>query len=74
MQYDVSVIGTGRVGLPLALCFAERGLSVLGVERDTDRLNSIAAGNMPFEEPGAQELLEQAQKSGRLGLSSRAIR
>src|ERR687887_517899 len=32
MTYDVSVIGLGRVGLPLALCFADAGLSVLAVD------------------------------------------
>ncbi len=34
MSYDVSVIGLGRVGLPLALSFADAGLRVLGVDRD----------------------------------------
>jgi UDP-N-acetyl-D-mannosaminuronic acid dehydrogenase len=33
-QRSVSVIGLGRVGLPLALCFADRGLRVLGVDHD----------------------------------------
>ena len=31
---DVSVVGLGRVGLPLALSFADRGLRVIGVDRD----------------------------------------
>jgi UDP-N-acetyl-D-mannosaminuronic acid dehydrogenase len=54
---DVSVIGLGRVGLPLALCFADAGLSVLGVDKDTDRLDAVRSGRMPFKEPGADELL-----------------
>jgi len=54
---DVSVIGLGRVGLPLALCFADAGLSVLGVDKDADRLEAVRAGRMPFKEPGADELL-----------------
>ena len=41
MRYDVSVIGLGRVGLPLALSFADRGLSVLGVDNDPERLAAI---------------------------------
>jgi UDP-N-acetyl-D-mannosaminuronic acid dehydrogenase len=56
---DVSVIGLGRVGLPLALCFADAGLSVLGVDKDGDRLDAVRSGRMPFKEPGADELLSR---------------
>jgi UDP-N-acetyl-D-mannosaminuronic acid dehydrogenase len=69
MSADVSVIGLGRVGLPLALCFADRGLTVVGVDKDPDRLAAVAAGRMPFEETGTQELLERVQASGRLTLT-----
>jgi UDP-N-acetyl-D-mannosaminuronic acid dehydrogenase len=61
MSYDVSVIGLGRVGLPLALCFADTGLSTLGVDTDGDRLAAIDAGRMPFKEPGTDELLARTQ-------------
>jgi UDP-N-acetyl-D-mannosaminuronic acid dehydrogenase len=57
MSYDVSVIGLGRVGLPLALSFADAGLRVLGIDRDTERLDALRAGRMPFKEPGTDELL-----------------
>ncbi len=67
----VSVIGLGRVGLPLALSFADRGLSVIGVDNDPARLESVRAGTMPFEETGAQELLDRVTTSGRLSLSER---
>jgi UDP-N-acetyl-D-mannosaminuronic acid dehydrogenase len=66
---DVSVIGLGRVGLPLALSFADRGLSVIGVDNDPARLGSVRAGTMPFDETGAQELLSRVAASGRLSLS-----
>jgi len=36
MEHDVAIIGCGRVGLPLALAFADRGLRVIGV--DLERL------------------------------------
>ena len=58
MTYDVSVIGLGRVGLPLALGFADRGLRVLGVDNDPERLAAVRDGRMPFEETGADELLD----------------
>jgi UDP-N-acetyl-D-mannosaminuronic acid dehydrogenase len=54
---DVSVIGLGRVGLPLALSFADRGLRVIGIDNDRARLDAVREGRMPFEETGAQELL-----------------
>jgi UDP-N-acetyl-D-mannosaminuronic acid dehydrogenase len=68
---DVSVIGLGRVGLPLALSFADRGLSVIGIDNDPLRLGSLREGTMPFAETGAQELLERVVASGRLSLSER---
>jgi UDP-N-acetyl-D-mannosaminuronic acid dehydrogenase len=58
MTESVAVVGLGRVGLPLALAFADRGLDVIGVERRDAVLEQIAAGRMPFRETGTQELLE----------------
>ncbi len=60
----ISVIGLGRVGLPLALSFADRGLRVLGVDHDPSLLASIRAGRMPFEEAGTQALLDRVQAAG----------
>jgi UDP-N-acetyl-D-mannosaminuronic acid dehydrogenase len=71
MAPDVSIIGLGRVGLPLALCFADRGLSVLGVDNDPDRLAAVSARRMPFAEPGAQEVLDRVGPSRHLELSDR---
>jgi UDP-N-acetyl-D-mannosaminuronic acid dehydrogenase len=68
----ISVIGLGRVGLPLALCFADRGLRVLGIDHDPAILESLRAGRMPFAEAGTQELLDRVTASGRLELSDRA--
>jgi UDP-N-acetyl-D-mannosaminuronic acid dehydrogenase len=68
---DVAVVGLGRVGLPLALSFADRGLRTIGVDNDPTRLGAVREGTMPFAEPGAQELLERVQASGRLELSER---
>jgi UDP-N-acetyl-D-mannosaminuronic acid dehydrogenase len=66
------VIGLGRVGLPLALCFADRGMRVLGVDHDQTLLDSIRTGRMPFQEAGTQELLERVRAAGRLQLADRA--
>jgi UDP-N-acetyl-D-mannosaminuronic acid dehydrogenase len=72
MSYDVSVIGLGRVGLPLALCFADAGLRVLGVDKDAERLGAVRDGRMPFKEPGTEAMLTRVQAAGRLDLSERA--
>jgi len=72
VPYDISIIGLGRVGLPLALCFADRGLQVLGVDKNPDLLDSIRAGRMPFAESGTQELLDRVTAAGSLDLATRA--
>lgn len=68
---DVAVIGLGRIGLPLALCFADRGLQVIGVDVDRERLGAIAEGRMPFREPGTDQVLARVRDGGRLVLSER---
>ncbi len=68
---EVAVVGLGRVGLPLALSFADRGLSVIGIDNDHDRLRAVRDGRMPFEEPEAQEALERVREAGSLSLSER---
>ena len=70
MSYDVAIIGCGRVGLPLALAFADRGLRVIGVDNDAQRLATLRDGRMPFAEPGADELLARLHGDERLQWSS----
>src|SRR3954469_7065862 len=74
MSYDVSIVGLGRVGLPLALSFADRGLRVLGIDNDPERLAALRERRMPFEEPGAQDLLDRVdlELSDRVSDAARA--
>jgi UDP-N-acetyl-D-mannosaminuronic acid dehydrogenase len=67
-----SVIGLGRVGLPLALSFADRGVRVLGIDHDPEIVESLRAGRMPFNEPSAQEALDRVHGTGLLELGERA--
>lgn len=60
-EYDACVVGTGRVGLPLALSLLEVGHRVVGVDRDARMRELINAGSMPFHEPGFEELIAQRQ-------------
>ena len=68
---EVAVVGLGRVGLPLALSFADRGLRTIGVDRDPRVLESVDEGRMPFAESGAQEVLERVREKGSLTLTDR---
>jgi UDP-N-acetyl-D-mannosaminuronic acid dehydrogenase len=70
-EHDVSVVGLGRVGLPLALSFADRGLATVGIDKDAERLATVRAGVMPFHESGTQELLERVLTKPSLILSER---
>src|ERR1035438_8021800 len=68
---DVAVVGLGRVGLPLALSFADRGLATVGIDNDPARLGAVGEGRMPFQETGAQDVLDRVHAAGNLTLSSR---
>jgi UDP-N-acetyl-D-mannosaminuronic acid dehydrogenase len=55
----IAVVGTGRVGLPLALAFCDSGVSVIGVEINPEIRNAINIDRqMPFLEPGFEEILQ----------------
>ena len=58
-QLTAAVVGIGRVGLPLALFLADKGYTVHGVDVDSQKVNLIAAGRMPFLEEGAPALLKK---------------
>ncbi len=60
-EHDVVVIGgCGHVGLPLAIAFAERGATVTIYDISEPAVESVNAGRMPFDEPGAAPLLKRA--------------
>ncbi|WP_249010145.1 nucleotide sugar dehydrogenase [Conexibacter sp. DBS9H8] len=69
---QVAVIGLGRVGLPLALSFAARGVRTLGIDKDPAITEALRAGRMPFTESGTQELLDRVWAEGRFELADRA--
>ena len=71
MSSTVAVVGLGRVGLPLALSFADRGLRVIGVERVPSVLESLEEGRMPFHETGTDELLERVLERGEFTRTAR---
>jgi UDP-N-acetyl-D-mannosaminuronic acid dehydrogenase len=69
MSASVAVVGLGRIGLPLALSFADHGCEVIGIDREPAVLDRIRSGEMPFKETGTQELLERVMAGDTLELS-----
>jgi UDP-N-acetyl-D-mannosaminuronic acid dehydrogenase len=68
---DVVVVGgCGHVGLPLAIALAERGASVLIYDISEPSVKLVNDGQLPFDEPGAQPLLDRAVAAGRLRAST----
>ena len=68
---DVCVVGgTGHVGLPLAIVFADRGLNVLAIDLNDKAIATIAQGKMPFLENGAEPILQRVLAEGRLALTT----
>ena len=64
MIKSVSVIGLGKLGAPMAACFASKGYQVLGVDADLRKVEAIRQGRSPVFEPHLPELL--AASNGRL--------
>lgn len=62
----ICVIGTGYVGLVNGTCFADLGNSVVTVDINQAKIDSLNAGEMPIYEPGLREIVERNVKAGRL--------
>ena len=66
----MTVIGTGYLGATHAACMAELGHEVLGVDVDSVKIEALAAGRVPFYEPGLPEVLERNIEAGRLSFTT----
>jgi len=66
----IAVVGTGYVGLVLGACLAENGNTVVCVDKDRSKLDTLEAGLMPIYEPGLEELVRRNGHEERLSFTT----
>lgn len=67
----IAVVGTGYVGLVTGAGLADLGVEVVCVDVDEAKVKRLERGEIPFYEPGLDELVARNVKAGRLAFSTR---
>lgn len=67
---NITVVGTGYVGLVSGTCLAEVGNHVLCIDIDQSKIDRLNNGEIPIYEPGLEELVKKNVQEGRLSFSS----
>jgi UDPglucose 6-dehydrogenase len=63
---QITVIGTGYVGLVVGACLAETGNDVIGADTDAAKIEKLRQNILPIYEPGLDDYVERNQAHGRL--------
>ncbi|MCB1633267.1 MAG: UDP-glucose/GDP-mannose dehydrogenase family protein [Xanthomonadales bacterium] len=63
---DVTIFGTGYVGLVTGACLAEMGNHVVCVDIDRDKVRRLNAGEIPIFEPGLDDIVQRNREAGTL--------
>ncbi|MDH3320679.1 MAG: UDP-glucose/GDP-mannose dehydrogenase family protein [Betaproteobacteria bacterium] len=69
---NVTVIGTGYVGLVAGACLADSGNQVLCLDVDAAKVAQLNAGGIPIFEPGLEAIVQRNRAAGRLAFSTDA--
>ena len=69
-MYNITVVGTGYVGLVTGACLADFGNRVTCVDSDAGKIDRLRALELPFFEPGLPELVARNVHEGRLRFES----
>ncbi|TFE28171.1 UDP-glucose dehydrogenase family protein [Cohnella luojiensis] len=67
---NITVIGTGYVGLVSGVCFAELGNRVICVDKDSGKIDTLNAGGIPIYEPGLKEMATANRLAGKLSFTT----
>jgi len=67
---DISIIGSGYVGLVTGACFADVGHNVICVDNDEAKVKTLQAGRIPIYEPGLEQIVHRNASAHRLRFSS----
>ncbi|MDI6820366.1 MAG: nucleotide sugar dehydrogenase [Candidatus Hodarchaeaceae archaeon] len=71
-NFTLAVIGLGRVGLPLSLVFASKGVNVTGVDVNPDTINNLERGVVTVREEGIEELFNKALENRKFSVTTDA--
>lgn len=67
---NILIVGTGYVGLVTGACLAEMGHHVICLDTNVEKVAQLQQGDLPFFEPGLEELVKRNVQAGRLHFTS----
>ena len=67
---NITVIGTGYVGLVVGACMAETGNPVICADVDASKIDGLKRNVLPIYEPGLDDYVERNQSQGRLSFTT----